>query len=666
MQPLAHARALLHAQPCIPIAMTSTANPNPLVRDALRHLERKETVAAESLLSSALTKAPDDVQALQLLGVVRRSQGRLEEAEHLYRRSLALDPSQPQVHHNLGNLLNALGRIDECIAEEREAIRLRPSYADARFGLAAALAEKGEHSLAEKAYREVLRLQPNYLLAKLGLATELCAVNRAAEAERLLRQTLMLGIRDQSLVASFEHNLGVTLNLQSKFSEALNLFDRAQANAREMWATDYSRGGTLQQLGRYEEAAECYRKVLAREPAHVDALACLALILAHLGDFASARDCGARACLLDPRHPIARIALAICAIEARRFEGAIQDLRDLFADPAIVQHRAAAYAAGFSADAFDRHRRFGEAFEIYSAANERLRALHAGQFERNRAIGEARRLTDYFRKSEPWVAGTVDFAQSEAHRHVFVLGFMRSGTTLLETILATSPEVAHIDEIEFLTDAARAFLLSDADLDRLAVLDPAECARWRESYWNSVRRAGYSVAGKCFVDKMPFNTIRLPLISRLFPGAKVIFASRDPRDVVLSCFRRRFNPGPYSFEFFRLEDCARFYAATMELAELYRAKLPLTIHEHRYEDMVTDLETSVRAVCNFTGIAWLPAMRDFRGTAEAIDSRSASAAQVRRGLYPEAIGQWRQYRDELAPVLPILAPWVARLGYRAD
>jgi tetratricopeptide (TPR) repeat protein len=646
--------------------MTAATGPNPLLRDALRHLERKETVAAENLLSRALAEAPDDVQALQLLGVVRRSQGRLEEAEDLYRRSLALDPNQPHVHHNLGNLLNALGRIDECIAEEREAIRLRPGYADARLGLAAALAEKGEHSAAETSYREVLRLQPNYLQAKLGLAVELCAVNRAPEAERLLRQTLMLGIRDQSLVASFEHNLGVALNLQSRFSEALKMFDQALADAPEMWAADFSRGGTLQQLGRYEEAAECYRRVLAREPAHVDALACLALILAHLGDFASARDCGAKACVLDPRHPIARIALAICAIEAGRFEAATQDLRDVFADPAITQNHAAAYAAGFAADAFDRHRRFSEAFEIYRASNERLRAFHAGEFERNRAITEARRLTGYFRKSAPWVARRAEHASSEARQHVFVLGFMRSGTTLLETILAMNPEVAHIDEIEFLTDAARAFLLSDADLDRLAALDPAECARWRESYWNSVRRAGHSVAGKCFVDKMPFNTIRLPLISRLFPNAKVIFASRDPRDVVLSCFRRRFNPGPYSFEFFRLDDCARFYSATMELAELYRAKLPLAIHEHRYEDMVADLESSVRAVCNFTGIAWLPAMRDFRGAAEEIDRRSASAAQVRRGLYREAVGQWRQYRDELAPVLPILAPWVARFGYSAD
>ncbi len=250
--------------------------------------------------------------------------------------------------------------------------------------------------------------------------------------------------------------------------------------------------------------------------------------------------------------------------------------------------------------------------------------------------------------------------------HVFVMGFPRSGTTIVETVLATDISVVHAHEVDFLAGAANTFLTNRAGLDRLAALDAGEIARWRDTYWKAVRSASYSVGGKIFVDKMPINTLRLPLIARLFPSAKTILAIRDPRDVVLSCFRRHFDPTPYSYEFLRLEDCARFYVANMTLADICRKKLPLNILEHRYEDMVADFDSSLRTVCDFAGIAWNKNMRDFRGAAGAIDLRSASARQVRCGLYTGAAGHWRCYRDELAPVLPILAPWIARLGYAVE
>jgi len=167
------------------------------------------------------------------------------------------------------------------------------------------------------------------------------------------------------------------------------------------------------------------------------------------------------------------------------------------------------------------------------------------------------------------------------------------------------------------------------------------------------------------VDKLPFNSLKLPLIAKLFPDAKILFAIRDPRDVVLSAFRQRFEINTDNFEFLRLDDCARYYATIMRLVTLYREKLPLDLHEHRYEDLVADFDTSVRAVCAFIGIDWNDSMRNFAAAPRSVDARSASAPQIRRGLYSGA-GQWRRYRDELAPILPILEPWIARFGYPTE
>ncbi len=265
----------------------STVSPPGLdacLRLALADLGRNDAASAEAHLGRALADEPDNPSALQLLGVVRRMQGQLKEAEDLFRRSLAADPNQAQVHHNLGNLLKSLGRYDEAIAAQREAIRLKPNYAEAHLNLAIALSETGDHQGAEKSCRDVLRLQPNYLFAKQTLATELNALGRPKEAERLLRQTLALGGRDQRQTAALEHNLGLSLKMQRRYPEALQLFDSAQAKVPDMPAVDYNRGNTLQQMGRLEEAVESYRRALARTPLDLAAHRDLNQLLYRLGD----------------------------------------------------------------------------------------------------------------------------------------------------------------------------------------------------------------------------------------------------------------------------------------------------------------------------------------------------------------------------------------------
>jgi len=197
----------------------------------------------------------------------------------------------------------------------------------------------------------------------------------------------------------------------------------------------------------------------------------------------------------------------------------------------------------------------------------------------------------------------------------------------------------------------------------LAVLEDVELDVWRDAYWKSVRESGASAGCRVFVDKVPLNSLRLPLIAQLFPAARVLLALRDPRDVVFSTFRHRFNMSPTSFEFLQLEDCARYYAAVMRFVAQSRQELPLHVLEHRYEDMIADFDGAIRRVCEFIGLEWIEAMRDFTNAAQTIDRQSQSASQVRRGLYRGAIAQWRRYKDYLAPAMPILEPWIDRFGY---
>ena len=155
--------------------------------------------------------------------------------------------------------------------------------------------------------------------------------------------------------------------------------------------------------------------------------------------------------------------------------------------------------------------------------------------------------------------------------------------------------------------------------------------------------------------------LRLPIIARLFPEAKVLFALRDPRDVVLSCFRTNFRTNLLTYELLRIEDAGRFYAAYMQLAGMFRDRLPVELLSVRHEDLLDDFEGRVREVCDFIGIDVRPGMLDFAASKRRV--ATPSAHQLKAGLTRAGAGQWSLYADQMAPALGHLAPWVERFGY---
>jgi hypothetical protein len=246
---------------------------------------------------------------------------------------------------------------------------------------------------------------------------------------------------------------------------------------------------------------------------------------------------------------------------------------------------------------------------------------------------------------------------------VFVVGFPRSGTTLLEQVLAGHPSVETLEEAPTLAAHQQAFLSDDAGCARLAALSDAGVASWQARYWDEARRCGATLGKQVFVDKAPAGTLYLPLIARLFPRAKVLFALRDPRDVVLSCFRSAFQMNAMTYGFTTLAGAADCYAACMAMAEVYREKLPLTLLEVRHEAFVADPAGELDRITAFLGIEADPAMLDVSGTMAGRVVLTPSAPQLREGINARRLGRWRNYADALEPILPVLEPWVARFGY---
>lgn len=453
-----------------------------------------------------------------------------------------------------------------------------------------------------------------------------------------------------------------------RFDDAVKAFDAAIAIEPNNPLTHFRRGLALGRSGDHDAARPAYQRAIELKPDFAQALASLASIFARKRRNEEARDYAERALAINPNELDAFLALVILDMNDGKFAEAEQRLRSLLPSfPPEAELRP--QVLGMLADALDGQGRYAEAFEIYSSNNGDIRRQNDAKYREARGAAAVRHITSYFEQASgsSWTAPDSGGSHPGGPReHIFLLGFMRSGTTLLEQVLASNPDVVAFEEKGLLTDLSSTYMTSNEDLTALSRIAGDELEAARQSYWARAESVGEVLKDRIFVDKQPLDTPKLPLIAKLFPKAKILFALRDPRDVVFSCFRRHFRLHTVAFEFLDLEDTARFYAAVMNLADIYRQKLPLNILDHRYEDMVNDFEGRVRAVCDFIGLEWTDAMREFDKNAPKVDLRSPSARQVQRPLYSEGKGHWRNYAEQLAPIQPILRPWIEKFGYPAE
>ncbi len=488
---------------------------------------------------------------------------------------------------------------------------------------------------------------------------------RFADALGEFQQARALSPRDVTLLNA----IGLCLTRLYRLGEAVEVFDEA-IRLEPTYAPSYHRKAiALGMTGDLDGAQRVHERALSLFPRNAEVLSGLASVLSRKGEFGKARDYARRALKLDPEQGTATAALAMADNADGNFVSAEERIRPLLQKPEI-SGRGRASALGILGDALDGQNRTDEAFAAYSAENLELEQYHAARFAGNKRIREfATELADRFEKiaSADWPAFAFPDAQDGAAAgHVFLLGFFRSGTTLLEQVLQSHPDIVTLEERDVLAFAAERYLTSHDGLAALPALSGDELSAARADYWQRVRSHGLEISGKVMVDKNPLNTLKLPLIAKLFPDARIILALRDPRDVVLSCFRRHFEVNAAMYELLTLEGAATTYGAVMRLAEVMRAMLPLAVHEHRYEHLVDDFEDCVGDVCRFIGVSFHKEMLEFHVTARTQDIRSPSAQQVRRTLYRESVEQWRRYAAPLEPVRPVLTPWIERFGYSAE
>jgi Flp pilus assembly protein TadD/predicted O-methyltransferase YrrM len=494
-------------------------------------------------------------------------------------------------------------------------------------------------------------------------------------------------------------NLGELKRRAGDIDAAVRLLERAVALAPENLAALTNQGAALQQAGRLDAAAAAYRRVLELNPRQAEALNNLAVLTRRRGDWEAAVTLFEQALALQPDNLMVRgnlcyllertnrlARLRDCLPAAREAAAHEPSLalawakllrRDGETDAACAMLLQAApiCAADPALDA-ERLALLGEArhglgdraaaFASFAASNALARQVF---------LAEGVRLDSYaalverliHQPAADWGGGETPAAIPGRNDPVFLVGFPRSGTTLLDSILRGHPSVAVVEERPMVDRVCdRLQRLPGGYPGALANLDDAGLEALRARYAEELGQHLDETARSrpVVIDKLPLNLIHAGLIQRLFPRARFILALRHPGDCVLSCFMHNFAPNAAMANFLTLEDSARFYDQVMRLWERYRTLWPLNVHPIRYEDLVADFAGTLRPLLDFLELPWDESVRRHADTARErglIDTPSYH--QVVRPIYRTAAGRWEQYREQLAPVLPVLQPWAERWGY---
>lgn len=540
-----------------------------------------------------------------------QSEGRLAEAIACYEQVVARDPRDWEIWNNLGNARRDAGDLAGAIDALTIARDLRPDLAAIHYNLGVGLTQAGQLAEAARAFGEAVRLAPDHPAGLLALGSVLRQLGRHGEALAPL--------------------------------ERAAAFAPAAAEIRLEW------GRALSGLGRFEEADAAYRDALAAAPGLTAAFVERGLLLE-------------RGNLLD-RLPALLDEAAAAGVDADdlAYLRALALEREGRLEAALDAAKAAddpARAARLIGRLADRLGDTATAFDAYRALNRLAGEGWADRAAAYRAHVAA--LRDMM--TADYVAGWSKLdLDSTRPAPVFLVGFPRSGTTLLDTLLMGHPGVHVLEEAPILQRVGEAL----GDFARLPGLRADEANALRALYFSELDALDPGAADRLVVDKLPLNILGAPLIHRLFPDAKLIFALRHPCDVVLSCFMQDFDLNDAMANFLDLGDAARLYDLVLDFWTRSRALLPLDVHTLRYESLVADKEREMRSLIAFLGLVWDDGALDNEASARRRGPiATPSYHQVVQPIYARAAGRWERYRAEMAGVLPILAPWAELMDYR--
>lgn len=576
---------------------------------SLRLQQDGEFQKAEAICRKVLKDQPDNADALHLLGVNAYLTKNPGAAADLISRAIGINAMVPAFHSNMGLALHAMGKFEEAVAHYERAITLTPDYPEAYNNLGNSLKELGRFKEAALCYRQAITLKQDYPEAHYNLGNVLKDMNKLEEAADSYGQALAL----KPDFAEAHNNMGLVFQRQGNLGEAEDSYRLALTLKPGLAEAHNNIGSLKQDLGKFEEALNSYRKAVS----------------------------------LDDTYTEAYIKLANCKKFNPQDEHILSGMEKHLGKDRLKEEDALNlnFAMG---KAYDDLGRYDNAFQHYHEANRLQCQKHS--FNREEFEEKISQIIDTF--SGDFFSRRGDFGNA-SELPVLIVGMPRSGTTLLEQIISSHPQVCGAGELGFWSRRQHKLKFTSP-----TVLKTETVRSIADEYITHLR--SFSATAGRVTDKMPHNFMSLGLIHLAFPNARLVHCRRNPVDTCLSIYFHKFiaRNHPYSCN---LEDLAFYYRQYERLMKHWKETLPPGVFiEVEYENLVANQEAESRRLMDFCGLEWDEVCLQFHNSERIV--RTPSNWQVRQPIYNSSVERWRNYEPFVAPLIQLLEDEVSGGG----
>ena len=555
------------------------------------------------------------------LAIEKINQKKFEEAINIYEKILESTPNHLDSNLNLGTVYFQTGNLEKASEFWNKAININPNIPEIHNNLATIYINRKDYAVAINYAKKAIEINPNFYLA--------------------------------------HNNLGISYKGLKKLIDAKSCFIKTLELNPKYNIAHYNLGIIYYELNEIEKSELSYLKSIELNPNYIFAYINLLNLYEKINDNFKLEE------LLDKAQGIFKENASI-----KLFRGKLNYKQKKYEECINILQSINFYTSNktreitrlnFLAKAQDKAKRFEEAFDNFHAANKLNMENNSKNYDKNKVLESISLRKDYFRSfnQNDWVK-----LNSDTPNPVFLIGFPRSGTTLLDTILRSHKDISVIEEKPIISNFIEHLnSKTNNNIDHLKNLNDLEIFDLQKYYLDE-RNKYIQESKNLIIDKMPLNMIHTAEIIRFFPNAKFILAIRNPCDCVLSSFMQSFKLNDSMANLNNLDDSVHFYSEVMELWDVYEKQFKINFHQIKYEEIITNFQSSISNLLNFLQLEWSNKINNFNKTAK---NRGLIATpsydQVNEPLYNSSINRWKNYENKFKNLLTKLDPWIEKYGY---
>ncbi len=552
---------------------------------------------------------PEEPLLYNISGVCYKAVGQLDTAVKSFEKAIALKPDYTEVNYNLGLTLQELGQLEDAVKCYEKAIATKPDYAEAHNNLGATLKDLGQLDTAVKSYKKAVTVKPDYAEAHYGF--------------------------------------GITLYLLDQLEDAIKCYEKAVAIKPDYAEAHYNLGGTFYQLNQLDAAVKSYKKAIAVKPDYAEVHFSLGVVFRTLSQQDAAVKCYEKAVAIKPGYA-----------EAHRNLSALKKYtKD---DPQITQMQSLISTSDLSQlDRMNLCFALAKVYEDLGRQDELFKFLHEGNRLRKEdlsySLDKDQKLftscRNLFSSLPPAIENSLSY-ETSAIQPIFIVGMPRSGTSLVEQIIASHHAVHGAGELSTLSELSYPIINDYSNYyDTNSLLKKAFFSI-RQQYLDSL--SSFNVSENIITDKMPLNFRYIGFILSAFPEAKIIHLKRDAMATCWSIYKHYFQSRGNGFSY-NLEDLAGFYDMYIDLMAFWHQLYSDKIYDLCYEDLTTNQEEETRKLLAYCELDWDENCLNFHTTKRAV--KTASALQVRQKMYQGSSKVWKQHEAYLEPLTKALSSY---------